>query len=86
MTDLKQIAKSFNMSVSQFAKKTGYTRQALYQALENGVCSTRLNATIDMLKMISDTMYNAELEKVQLDKKERDEQIKAISNCVGKIN
>ena len=67
---LKEIAKTFDMSVDDFAKCTGYSRQALY--LKPSVRNTaRAKAAISLLRFLNDSMMQQEMEKVKQRASER---------------
>ena len=60
---LKEIAKAFEMSVDDFAKCIGYTRQALYD--KTSVKKTiRAKAAVSFLRFLNDSMFRDETEKV----------------------
>ena len=67
---LKEIAKAFDMSVDDFAKCTGYSRQALYckPSVRN---TARVKATISLLRFLNDSMMQQEMGKVQQRASER---------------
>ena len=60
---LKEIAKAFEVSVDDFAKCIGYTRQALYSntQIRN---TARAKAAISFLRFLNDSMFREETEKV----------------------
>ena len=61
---LKEIATAFDMSVEDFAKCVGYTRQSLYD--KTGVKKTaRAKVAISLLRFINDSMLQEEMEKVK---------------------
>ena len=61
---LKEIATAFDMSVEDFAKCVGYTRQSLYD--KTSVKKTaRAKAAISLLRFLNDSMLQEEMEKVR---------------------
>ena len=64
--NLKEIANAFEMSVDDFAKCIGYTRQALYDKT-SARKTTRAKAAISLLRFLNDSMTQQEFE--QLNKK-----------------
>lgn len=61
MMTLKEIAKAFDMSVDNFAKSIGYTRQSLYD--NTPVRNTgRAKAAISLLRFLNYSMLQAETE------------------------
>ena len=64
MMTLKEIANAFDMSVEDFAKCVGYTRQSLYD--KTSVRKTaRAKAAISLLRFLNDSMLHEEMEKVK---------------------
>ena len=60
---LKEIAHAFNMSVDDFAKCIGYTRQSLYD--KTSVKKTfRAKAAISLLRFLNDSMLQQEMEQL----------------------
>jgi hypothetical protein len=60
---LKEMAKAFEMSVDDFAKCIGYTKQALYN--KTSVRKTnRAKAAVSFLRFLNDSMFRDETEKV----------------------
>lgn len=58
---LKEIAKAFDMSVDDFAKCIGYTRQSLYD--KTSVRKTaRAKAAISFLRFLNSSMLQQEME------------------------
>jgi hypothetical protein len=85
VSKIKAIAGAFGMSVTDFVKFTGYSRQALYQALDgaNGVCTPRLKATIDHLKFASESMHNQDISEARIQKNIRDKAIGELEKFLG---
>lgn len=86
--DIKGIAQTFRLSISGFAKLTGYSRQALYQMADEktAVCTPRFYSTLKLLKLQSDKLYQDDLEKAQKEKEEREKVILALCKKVSAIN
>ena len=60
---LKEIANAFEMSVDDFAKCIGYTRQSLYD--KTSVRNTaRAKAAISLLRFFNDSMRQQEIEQM----------------------
>jgi hypothetical protein len=85
MSRLKEIAKTFGMSVTEFASFTGYSKQALYQMIDgdNGVCTPRLKATIDHLKFASESLHSQDIVEARIQKNNRDKAIKELEQFIG---
>jgi hypothetical protein len=85
MSRIKLIADSFGMSVTAFAAFTGYSKQALYQALDgtNGVCTPRLKATIDYLKFTSNSIHEQDIAEARIKKNIRDKAVKELEQFLG---
>ena len=61
--NLKEIANAFEMSVDDFAKCIGYTRQSLYD--KTSVKKTaRAKAAISLLRFLNDSMLQQEMEQL----------------------
>lgn len=59
---VNEIARAFGMTVDQFAKRIGYTRQALYDGIR---MTTRAKAAITNLRDLNALMYKMEQEEAQ---------------------
>lgn len=86
MIDLKIIARAFDMSVTNFSKFIGYTRQALYNATNGKSSNNRMYASMRMLKRESDLIYQADLERAESKKKDRENAITELSESCGLIS
>lgn len=62
-----KLADAFRMKVLDFAKFTGYSKQALYQMLDgtNGCCSTRMLATVNLLELKSKEILEADIKEAE---------------------
>ena len=85
MSRIKSIANTFGMSVTDFASFTGYSKQALYQALDgtNGVCTPRLRAAIDHLKFASESLHSQDIAEARIKKNNRDKAITELEQFIG---
>lgn len=86
--DLKALANSFGMKVSELATFMGYTKQALYQLNDGsgGICTNRYYAALKELRYRNQELYEADLQKAQARKQEREEHIRQMCRNVSAIN
>lgn len=79
-----ELAKTFNMSVSELVAISGYTRQSLYNILSGrNVNKGRFNAFLDLLQTISEHQYNEDIAQARINKNMRN---KAITELKGVDN
>lgn len=86
--DLKALAESFGMKVSELAAFMGYTKQALYQLNDgtSGICTERYYAALKQLQYKNQELYEADLQKAQARKQEREKHIMQMCKNVSAIN
>ena len=75
---IKQIAKTFGMSVTEFAEYLGYTRQTLYGATEMNLNKLRAKSAIRALCTLNKKQFEEEMQKAEERFNQRKE---AISAC-----
>lgn len=65
---VKEIAKSFGMSVNQLAMISGYSRQGLYDVIEGNVNrnNNRFEAFVDHLHFISASIYEQDIAEARI--------------------
>lgn len=86
--DLRALADSFGMKVTELATFMGYTKQALYQ-LNNGtggICTDRYYAALKELQYRNQELYDADLQQAQARKQEREKYIQKMCKNVSAIN
>lgn len=79
---LKEITMAFGMTVEQFAKRTGYTRQHLYQSTLKP--TTRAKAAIASLRDLNDLMFKMEQEEAQRRFEARSKAVKEFEQLILK--
>ncbi len=86
--DLRALAGSFGMKVSELATFMGYTKQALYQLNDGtgGICTDRYYAALKELQYKNQELYEADLQQAQARKQEREKHIQQLCRNVSAIN
>ncbi len=86
--DLRALAGSFGMKVSELATFMGYTKQALYQLNDGtgGICTDRYYAALKELQYRNQELYEADLQQAQARKQEREKHIQQLCRNVSAIN
>ena len=81
----KELANAFDMKVLDFARMTGYSKQAIYQMLKksNGVCIPRLLSTIHLLEYQSKEMYEKDIKKADESKEKREYALQCLKEYLG---
>lgn len=81
----KELANAFDMKVLDFARMTGYSKQAIYQILEksNGVCTPRLLSTIHLLEYQSKEMYQKDIDRAKESQKKREYALQCLKEYLG---
>lgn len=78
---VKQLANSFGLKVGEFASVSGYSKQGLYDIIENGqtnVNKVRFNSFLDHLQLLSDSIHERDIAQVRIEKNERDRLIEQL--------
>lgn len=77
---VKEIAKSFGLKVNELASISGYSKQGLYDVIEdrNNINIKRFNAFLDHLQFISDSIHEQDIAQARIEKNERDNLIKEL--------
>jgi len=86
MVNLKKICRVFDMSITDFAKLIGYTRQGLYNAVNGKSSRDRMHVSMKMLKRESDLIYQKEIEMADQRRKDRENAITELSESCGLIS
>lgn len=86
MVNLKEICRVFEMSITDFAKLIGYTRQGLYNAVNGKSSRDRMYASMKTLKRESDLTYQKEIEMADMRRKDRENAITELSESCGLIS
>lgn len=86
MADLKEICRVFEMSITDFAKLIGYTRQGLYNAVNGKSSHGRMYSSMKLLKRESDLIYQKEIEMADQRRKDRENAITELSQSCGLIS
>lgn len=86
--NLKEVSKSFNMTVGEFALLMGYSKQALYQIFSGKqvMFTRRLYSALKLLKMQSDKIYEEDAKKIFEAKERREQYIQRMSDKVNALN
>ena len=86
--DLRALAGSFGMKVSELAIFMGYTKQALYQLNDGagGICTDRYYAALKELQYKNQELYDSDLQQAQARKQEREKYIQQMCKTVSAIN
>lgn len=67
---VKEIANAFGMSINQLVGISGYSRQGLYNVVEQkkdiNVNENRLNAFIDHLALISESIHEQDISEARI--------------------
>lgn len=86
MIDLKELAKSFDMNINDFAAAMGYSRQGLYVAIkEKRVHAVRMVSALRHMKKISDSIIENDIEKAKVKAYDREKGLKDIAELCGLI-
>jgi len=85
---VKELANAFGMNVNEFASISGYSRQGLYDVIENNkpVNMVRFNAFIDHLQLCSDSIHGQDIAQARIEKNVRDkliEQLRSVNEHDG---
>lgn len=77
---VKELAKAFGLKVDEFASVSGYSRQGLYNVVENNkpVNSVRFNAFIDHLQLYSNVIHEQDISQARIEKNVRDKLIEQL--------
>lgn len=77
---VKELAKAFGLKVGEFASVSGYSRQGLYDVVENNkpVNSVRFNAFIDHLQLYSNVIHEQNIAQARIEKNVRDKLIEQL--------
>lgn len=86
--ELKELASAFGMNVGELADYLGYTRQGLYNMNNGitGICTRRYHATLKLLKVKSDEIYQKDMNRAATNKIEREYIISKMCENVNAIN
>lgn len=85
MVNLKEICGAFELSITDFAKLIGYTRQGLYSAIAGKSSHGRMYSAMKKLKRESDLIYQKEIELANQRRKARENAITEMSEACGLI-
>lgn len=85
---VNELAKAFGLKVIEFASISGYSRQGLYDVIENNrpVNSVRFNAFIDHLQLYSNAIHEQDIAQARIEKNVRDkliEQLRSVNEHDG---
>ena len=81
---IRQIAKAFGMSVTEFAEYLGYTRQTLYNENKENRNEVRAKAAVRLLCSLNQKQFDEEMQKAGERFNERKEAIAAFEkNFLG---
>ena len=86
MVNLKEVCAVFQMSITDFAKLIGYTRQGLYNAVNGKSSRDRMYASMKLLKRESDLTYQKEIEMADQRRNDREKAITELSESCGLIS
>lgn len=86
MVKLKEVCAVFEMSITDFAKLIGYTRQGLYNAVNGKSSRNRMHSSMKLLKRESDLIYQKEIEMADQRRKDRENAITELSESCGLIS
>lgn len=77
---VKELAKAFSLKVNEFASISGYSRQGLYDVIENEkqINNVRFNAFLDHLQLCSDAIHEQDIAQARIEKNVRDKLIKQL--------
>ncbi len=78
---VKQLANSFGLKVGEFASVSGYSKQGLYDIIENGqtkVNKVRFKSFLDHLQLLSDSIHERDIAQARIEKNERDRLIEQL--------
>lgn len=81
MTDLKEIARSFGMSIESLAERIGYTRPGLYKAVTGNCNTLRMYAALNSLKEYSDHSYQADVGRAERAREKREQAIRELAKA-----
>ena len=79
---IKQIAKAFGMSVTEFSEYLGYTRQTLYGAAEMNLNKLRAKSAVRLLCSLNQKQFDEEMQKAGERFNERKEAIAAFEKML----
>lgn len=85
---VNELAKAFGLKVNEFASISGYSRQGLYDVIENNrpINSVRFNAFIDHLQLYSNAIHEQDIAQARIEKNVRDkliEQLRSVNEHDG---
>lgn len=77
---VKELANAFGLNVNEFAIISGYSRQGLYDVIENNkpINNVRFNAFLNHLQLLSNAINEQDIAQARIEKNMRDELIKQL--------
>lgn len=77
---VKELANAFGLTVNEFASVSGYSKQGLYNVIENEkpINNVRFNAFLNSLQLYSDAIHEQDIAQARIEKNVRDKMIKQL--------
>lgn len=77
---VKELANAFGLNVNEFAGVSGYSKQGLYDVIENNkpINDVRFNAFLNHLQLLSNAINEQDIAQARIEKNMRDKLIKQL--------
>ncbi len=77
---VKELANAFGLKVNEFVSISGYSKQGLYDVIENNksINNVRFNAFLDHLQLYSDAIHSQDIAQARIEKNEREKLIREL--------